>query len=49
MLYFSILMLVARSGSGYLTYWTLGCAVASIGSIDATDPSSTKTSPISKC
>jgi hypothetical protein len=29
MIYFTILMLVARSGSGYLTYWTLGCAVAS--------------------
>lgn len=43
MLYFSILMLVARSGSGYLTYWTLGCAVASIITIYDTDPSSAKT------
>jgi hypothetical protein len=43
MLYFSILMLVARSGSGYLTYWTLGCAVASINTIYGTDPSSAKT------
>lgn len=43
MLYFSLLMLVARSGSGYLTYWTLGCAVASINTIYGTDPSSAKT------
>jgi len=33
MLYYSVLMLVARSGSGYLTYWTLGCAVGSINII----------------
>ena len=30
MLYFSVLMLVARAGSGYLTYWTLGCATTSL-------------------
>lgn len=42
MLYVGILMLVARTGSGYLIYWVLGCAVTSIGSINATDPSSVK-------
>ena len=44
MLYFSILMLVARSGSGYLIYWTLGCAVASISYIVGSDSSYAKTS-----
>lgn len=32
MLYFSVLMLVARAGSEYLMYWTLGCACVTLRS-----------------